>query len=372
MNNTPYFFEIKDVMTQFVAAFNDVIIKRHDKQRNVRSKVKVRYLYAPKQRVIHDLTNKARHITLPVVAVNIAGISRDESRVFNKIYGSFLMEHERNRNVERIDGQTTNTYNIPQPVPVNITVNMSILARYQTDIEQIISNFVPYNDPYIVISWKLPKEFYPKDTEIRSEVLWSGDLNLDYPDNISSNDPFRLSCDTSFTIKTWLFKQHDEPTKTVYKITTKMSPVSDITSKTVNILPYYEDITERSFDETIGPPLTAAPHITNVDQFGPTRTVQGYNFLTTTQVFVSSNNVNMLSGSEVKILEGEDISTFYPAFTGVPIQYTVLNDNILTINLPDVEQDEDVDLIILNEGGYSTSVTSIHEGSTIKIKGTNN
>ena len=79
MRKQPFYFEIKDVMTQFVAAFNDIIISRHDRDKKVRSKIQARYVYAPKQRVVHDLTNRARHLTLPVVAVNITGISRDAS-----------------------------------------------------------------------------------------------------------------------------------------------------------------------------------------------------------------------------------------------------------------------------------------------------
>ena len=135
MKSNPFYFEIKDVMTQFVAAFNDIIINRHDKDKNVRSRAHVRYVYSPKQRVVHDLTNKARHITLPVVAVNISGIARDNDRVFNKLEGTYLKYGESH--------ESHHTDHILQPVPVNIDVNMSILARYQTDIEQIISNFVP-------------------------------------------------------------------------------------------------------------------------------------------------------------------------------------------------------------------------------------
>ncbi len=73
-------------MTQFIAAFNDVTINRYNKDREVKDKIHVRYVYAPKQRVLHDMVNKNQHITLPAIAVSIGGISRDSTRVFNKIY----------------------------------------------------------------------------------------------------------------------------------------------------------------------------------------------------------------------------------------------------------------------------------------------
>ena len=100
MREQPFYFEIKDIMTQFVGAFNNIIISRHGKDRKERSKVHVRYVYAPKQRVVHDLTNKARHLTLPVVAVNITGVSRDEGRVFNKLEGSYFASEETRRKQE--------------------------------------------------------------------------------------------------------------------------------------------------------------------------------------------------------------------------------------------------------------------------------
>jgi len=59
-------------MTQFIAAFNDVTISRYNKDREVQDKINVRYVYSPKDRVLHDLVNKSQHLKLPVVAVSIS------------------------------------------------------------------------------------------------------------------------------------------------------------------------------------------------------------------------------------------------------------------------------------------------------------
>ena len=87
MKQETFHFEIKDLITQFVAAFDDIIIKRHDKNRVPQNKVQVRYVYAPKERVLYDLVNKAQNLTVPVVAVSITNVARDEDRVFNKNSG---------------------------------------------------------------------------------------------------------------------------------------------------------------------------------------------------------------------------------------------------------------------------------------------
>ena len=82
-----FHFEVKDLVTQFCNAFDSVVIKRYDSNRNVVSKINVRYVYAPKQRVLYDLVNKAQNIDIPCIAISVNGISRDESRVFNKLSG---------------------------------------------------------------------------------------------------------------------------------------------------------------------------------------------------------------------------------------------------------------------------------------------
>ena len=348
-----------------MGAFNNIIISRHNKDRDVRSKLHVRYVYAPKQRVIHDLTNKARHLTLPVVAVNIGSVSRDESRVFNKIEGSYFASEETHISAPRTE-QSQTTYNMPQPVPINIEVNMSILARYQTDIEQIVSNFVPYNDPYIVISWKLPEGFSGRDEEIRSEVLWNGNLSMKYPDEISSTTPYRLACDTSFTIKTWLFKKHKAPLNNIFQITTNLSPVSEIESDFSFILPYYDNLTESSYTSGLGPPLTAAPFLTHVNtESTEENEILGYNMSSTTAVYLSSNNINTLSGVEVTPFTSSHLSTQYPTFSGVPIEYRIINDSKLFFDIPTEFPTDTYDLIVQNIGGYDTALNSTLHGKGI-------
>ena len=139
MKDYTYSFEIKDLLTQFLCAFDDVVIKRYDKDRNAREDISVRYVLAPKQRVMYDIVNKAQNLTLPVVAINVTGISRDTTRVFNKLDSVYNPISEANNST------------IMMPVPINIEVSMSILARYMQDMDQILSNFIPYNNPYIIM-----------------------------------------------------------------------------------------------------------------------------------------------------------------------------------------------------------------------------
>lgn len=221
MKNYTFGFEVQTLLEQFVGAFNDVIIKRYDNTNtavNPTSGFKVNYVYAPKQRIYNILQSPAPGgLTVPAIAVNISNISRDPSRVFNKNDGfSVNLAYQ----TDGIVGKK-----ILQPVPINIGVNMTIVTKYQSDMDQILTNFIPYCDPYIIISWKLPKGNYNQKEslpyEIRSEVLWGGTINMVYPQDLAPNAPFRVSADTSFVIKGWMFKDSNEIVKRIYTIESK-------------------------------------------------------------------------------------------------------------------------------------------------------
>lgn len=216
VQNYTYHFEIKDLITQFVNAFDNIVIKRYDANRVAKNSVQVRYVYSPKQRVMYDLVNKAQNLTVPVVAVSIANVTRDEGRVFNKIGGFYAPQSTTDAS------QKDKSIYFRSPVPVNVTVNMSILTKFQTDMDQILSNFVPYSNPYIIISWKVPEDLSPKGFaipyEIRSEVLWNGGINISYPTDITASEKYRIIADTSFTIKGWLFTSYSDPAGNIFYI----------------------------------------------------------------------------------------------------------------------------------------------------------
>ena len=52
------------MVTQFIAAFDDVVIARYNKDRQKQDQINVRYIYAPKERVMYDIINQNKTITL--------------------------------------------------------------------------------------------------------------------------------------------------------------------------------------------------------------------------------------------------------------------------------------------------------------------
>ena len=149
MKKYTFYWEIQTILEQFVGAFNDVLIKRYDKDRNLLSlekNINVKYVYGPKQRIFNSLQNPAPGgITVPAIAVSLGSITRDQNRVFNKNDGFNIPYNDKVSSSDILK-------HIPQPIPVNIGVNMTLITKYQNDMDQLISNFAPYCDPYIVIS----------------------------------------------------------------------------------------------------------------------------------------------------------------------------------------------------------------------------
>lgn len=367
MKNYTYNFEIKDLLTQFVAAFDDTVIKRFNRAGVAEQEVAVRYVFAPKQRIMHDVVNKAQNLQLPVVAIDLAGVSYDTDRVFNKL-GNF----ENYANVNSASSLRT-------PTPVNLTVNMSILCRYMQDMEQILSNFIPYSDPYIVLAWKEPVSDDRDDViEIRSEVAWDQNISLNTPTESTYSDKFRIVADTTFTIKGWLFRNKNETANPIYFIDTNFINTSPSYSfnQAVSSLDYEAFFDSLTADQgyvidTIS--LSGIPEITNVYFNTSASLLPADEPITITSDAYDNNKVSYtLLGANynqtefVMLSSNSSITTGFTAlstpYTGnvegyiLPTEnWTVLSDEVINITLPMLLDSGRFDIIIKNPAGWKTS-----------------
>lgn len=373
MKNQAYHFEIEDLTTQFIAAFDDCVIKRFNGRRVKKDQISVRYVYAPKQRVLYDIVNEGKNIILPVVAVNITQITRDPSRVFNKHDGFWYPSSTPN-------SPSAFSNRVGTPVPVNVSMNMSIIAKYQADIEQLISNFAAYTNPYLILVWKIPDEFNLSSTyEIRSEVEWNGSIALNYPGDITANDKYRVVADTSFTIKGWLFPEAPKnPEKNIFFINANFYAANSLSGNPIDkIYAKYDDYHSLSalnfngFTESIH--ISAAPTITDIfyssgkiglgerafegitlqqNSSGDVVTLFGKRFQYTTGIALCCNNLNSNYGA----LSAMHF-TYYDAISAYPIaNYQVLNENIISINLPPLTAAGSFNFMVFDEAGYDVSV----------------
>jgi hypothetical protein len=360
VQNKTFHFEIHDLINAFITAFDDIIISRYNKNREEKELIKVKYVYAPKERVLFDIVNKAQNITLPAVAISQTGLQRDESRVFNKLYGFDLAQLQADNSYRNI------IRHIGMPVPIDISISMSIICKYQTDLDQIISNFVPYNNPYVILSWKVPESFNLANiNEIRSEVLWSGSISYTLPVDTTASDKFHYVADTSFTIKGWLFPSAPlDPLKSIYFINSnlyasRLTQSDQFTGFVVN-----QDLEQTNLSAT--PVITNIYHTANnvphevfdLITFNKlnnhTLTLLGKNFDYTTQVWLSSNTD--LGFSLLSLLD----FTYYPSITGHPLSsadYFISTPNTMTITLPSLTGTQYIDIIVINDVGWVSTAS---------------
>jgi hypothetical protein len=310
----------------------------------------------------------------------VTGISRDNSRVFNKLEGFYY-------------GTNKSSARLKPPVPVNIDVSVSIISRFQSDMDQILSNFIPYTNPYVVISWKVPGEFaLPELQEIRSEVLWDGSVKMDYPIDLAGNEKARIVADTNFTIKGWLFKEADDNVvNNIYYI--KENFYAE------NIITYYEDMSGNTYtfpassgvtNELEYIELSGTPTISNWFWNGVMVDYSGMSFVpgnTATVMLYGSNYTKLkgllLSATNDTVYSSNATLTTIPTFTrqsGIRGQiiedFNVINDNILTFNLPILQYNKRVlngkiVFVPFNDAGYSTSQYTYLQGVNLSAVNTN-
>lgn len=360
MKARPYYFEIKDMIAQFVAAFDDIVIGRFNKDREEEDRINVRYLYAPKQRVMHDIINLNKTITIPAVAVSVASVTRDPNRVFNKLDGFYYSANSEGQKAGDLYSR-----HIKTPVPINLELSVSILARYQTDVDQILSNFVPFCNPYVIISWYLPKDFNTDiDQEIRSEVLWNGNVSMNYPIELVSSQKARVTADTTFTVKGWLFKDEDQPAGNIFYIDQNFVAESLITEYESMTGAYLSGHTTESFE------TSASPYVTGLFVNG-TRLQDPLVYDTTPsndlEIKLEGMRFNLLDGlilsasdtSSLTSVSAFDQFTRQGPITGQPLDYTVNSENSISLTLP--MSDDLVGsfaFVPYNSAGWDTSVNS--------------
>jgi len=334
-----YHREQLDLLMLFTSAFDDTFVYRYDfNTKNPESKIQVRYVHGPKQRVIHDIVTKEKTLTLPVVSIEQTGLSRDPDRVFHK-----------HQNIYRpLLGSNSKVGKIPTPIPVTMDVKVSIIAKYKEDVDQIIQNFATVCNPYFVVSWKIPEEFGLDFTdELRVQIEWAGNISYTTPTTLGIDDKYRISADTTFTIKGWLFPSLQNPEAPIYVVNTKFI-AQNLASRVTGYDDYPALATSYVESETIM--ISAYPEITNIyyslsgefiPLYYPTRLNYDIknNFLILGKRFSYNNTWYLSSSKKEFLLDYVEVKTAkFPIISAYKIPNNLIithDDNSVSINIPE-------------------------------------
>jgi hypothetical protein len=331
-------FEIETALLHFKSAFDDTVINRYSHEDsnnvgikgNVQQKIKVNYVFGPKQRILADLEGKTDTVKFPIVAICPTGMGRDDQRVKNK---------NDNLRFRLTDG----SYGNYQIVPWNINVSMSIMAKFQEDVTQIISNFAVMSNPYIIFSWREPKT----GREVNAEVFWDGQVAMEYPGSnadLPPNAPFRVMATANFVIKTYLYRTAIENTANICKINTDI-----VTTK--NFYCDYESLVKETADnDRDSYEILGKPQLRYVKDWyfttgeTPNIIVQGDGFALTDAVFVSGSNPEMYTLSSYEYYGNKFKGLMVPEFEIVDAQ-------TISFTLPAPSALGFADIIVVNECG---------------------
>lgn len=330
MNDYNFHNEIQKALKMFESAFDDVLIRRYDDDTGfTKDWIKLNFYYGPKSRLLADLKGQTDTIKFPVAAVIPTGMGRDPERVKNKLEEDLY---------RKPDG----TYARLKRIPWNINVELTIMAKYQTDIDQIIQNFAVHADPYISFSWQEPRT----GREVRTEVLWDNNIAIDYPIDLDHTKSYRFIAKANFIIKTWLFRSDLSPVANICKINADYV-FTDKFYCNHDALVEYTSANQTDSYTLSGRPILryVAPYFIKTGD-SPTIKLQGYNFESVDSLYVSASN------GMYDLTEYDPLTSGSVAFKGLLIEEFNKSPNSLTFTLPAPSGLGFIDIIAVNECGW--------------------
>ena len=182
--------EIKTATAQFLDLFNDIVIDRRDRN-GVQKLIKVPCVYGDRSRILKSLENRNKTLKIPLISVTKQGFARDTARISDLHIGMTYQIGDSKYDLLK---------DKPQPVDISFTVD--IVTKYEEDMDQIVSNFMPLMRPDVYVVWPNPKQV---GKHLKSQVIWDGSIDFERPEDLSETDPYRIIGTATFIYKTWLF-----------------------------------------------------------------------------------------------------------------------------------------------------------------------
>jgi hypothetical protein len=327
MDRITYSKEIRRAILHFLSAMDGVKVQRYDINGVVRDTIKVGMGFHPKSPTFKDQVNASGHITLPYISVKLSNIGYDNSRSWNKTHQMNTYHEEANQ-----------ILHYTCPVPVNLDFQIEITTVYYEDLFQILTNFIPYTNPYIYVQMQEPFT----GREMRCPVEWNGQIPLVVSDELTPTDNNRYKATTGFMFKTWIFKSKEEAVSKICCIDWKVSIDKTWDSYTEN-----PDPTEDS-GRFLGVPVIRSLQ-PNIVKLGKTTKIEiiGDRFDNVHTVLLSANSTMFGLLSNYNYFPNSET---YTTFKGTPVDFTHTTDFLSFYVTP--ENVGFFDIIMVNPCGY--------------------
>ena len=187
-----YNAELATAQLLFGRVFSNIRIERTGSDGKT-AWLKVPCVFAQRSRILKSLENGDRKAMykLPLIAINRTGYQRQGDRL-NSLHNEVKYEIS---SAKRL-------YQFLTPVPIDINYDVSVIAKYQADIDKIASNFMVFFNSNIFVSQEHPKY---EGVKLNNEIVMSDNVSEEHPDELDAGTDDVITANFSFTFKTYLF-----------------------------------------------------------------------------------------------------------------------------------------------------------------------
>lgn len=349
-------------------------------ERILKSVVKPSYIIGTKQRVFYDINNKAKNHILPVIGITLKSISYEKERQASKNQVITVSTNDLDTSYDR-------------PMPIKISVDIIIIAKYMTDLYQIYGKIITQFNPYVTYSWFVPQNIKYNYIELRNKIECTGNLNIDVRTE-AKDESDRFTGTMSFEIDAWMFPTMNSCIENIiYDIGTTVIPSEDVRDRIYNeisanrplVHTFYNSENEKRYNNprefaTAHPQITSVYLTTNNYNTGNSFFIMDKSRANTIKVGKGSklllNGYNFSKAKVMAIIKSQNIkgAQFYnqtytnelhpypnskeekpKEISGYLLNISKQTDNQIEINFDNLEAfSGSFDLAVLNDIGYDS------------------
>lgn len=203
----------------FIRLFNNIRIFRTENNGTVND-IKVQCTFGQRSRILKAYQNPERRgeMRLPMITVNRTGYARSPQRV-NNLHNEVKFELT----------SKYRKYDLLTPVPIDISYDVSVIAKYPSDIDKIASNFMVFFNNDVYVSCEHPKY---EGIMLNNQVVMQDSVSEEHPDEIDGSTDDLITATFQFTFKTYLFggMQKAKKKRTDVISTSTYTALSDVVS----------------------------------------------------------------------------------------------------------------------------------------------
>ena len=180
--------ELEIANLQFRRLFSNITIYRN------KQKIKFHVVNENRTRIFKNLENPTKNETysLPIISILRTGITKNDDRISNI----------NNEIKYRQSSKMPIDYNLLAPVPIDISYSVTIMSKYQSDIDMCMSNFIPFFNKDLFVRCEHPKF---EDIEYTSQVIMDGTITEEHPPDLESTQDDIVTATCTFIFKTYIF-----------------------------------------------------------------------------------------------------------------------------------------------------------------------